>query len=48
MLEAETMNIGTAMAFASSRKMCEASPTMAPRLAAPAKFKVMIADDSPV
>jgi len=48
MLEAETINIGTAMAFASSRKMREESPTMAPRLAAPARFKVMIADDSPV
>src|SRR5437763_13573887 len=48
MFEAETLNIGTAMTFASSLKVSEKSPARSPKLTASAKFKVMIADDSPV
>src|SRR5690349_17239 len=48
MLNAETLNIRTAMTFAGSRKVTEKSPAKASRIAAPEKFKVMIADDSPV
>jgi len=48
MFNAETLNIGTAMTFADSRKMAEKSPAKASRIAAPEKFTVMIADDSPV